>query len=117
MQKIMNGACEDKAGWQIFHLPKRLLEHRHGASFEQNPQIAALPYQAARKLFVYLNHPSRLQLLVYDLAVSVGLVVRAVAEFVRSLGPPPDRRNMKRRRAQKFLSDAKLNMANVGRVG
>lgn len=97
-------------GWKIVHLPEAVVEHRHGASFEQNPQIAALPYQASRKLFVQLNSPSRPKLFLYDMVVTFGLMIRAIGEFLRSLGPPPDRRDIRRQRAQKFLSDAKLNM-------
>jgi N-acetylglucosaminyl-diphospho-decaprenol L-rhamnosyltransferase len=104
-------------GWKIFHVPEAVVEHRHGASFEQNPQIAALPYEASRKLFVHLNNPSRLKVLSYDIVVTLGLTMRAVGEFVRSLRPPRDRRDIRRQRAQKFLSDAKLTMANVGRPG
>lgn len=104
-----------RRGWKIFHLPNAVVEHRHGASFKQNPELAALPYQASRQLFVELNNPSRLKLLLYDLVVTLGLTARGFGESVRSLGQPPDRREIRRRRAQKFLSDAKLTMANVGR--
>src|SRR6202030_2615868 len=91
--------------WKIFHIPSAVVEHRHGASFEQNPQIAALPYEAGRRLFVQLNDPSRLRLFLYDMVVPAGLAIRSVGEFVRSFAPPNDRRAIRRRRAQKFLSD------------
>jgi len=104
-------------GWQIFHLPGAVVEHRHGASFKQNQEIAALPYDAARRLFVHLNDPSPVKIFFYDIAVVAGLGIRAVLEFLRSLGGRLDRRATRRQRAQKFLSDAKLNMANVGRPG
>jgi GT2 family glycosyltransferase len=97
-----------KSGWKIFHIPAALVEHRHGASLEQNPNIAVLPLKANRDLFVRLNSPSRLQLFAFDLIVTTGLILRGLIEALRSCGSSGSSRDFRRRRAAKFLGDAEL---------
>ena len=97
-----------KHGWKIYHLPEAIVEHRHGASLEQNPQISALPLKATRDLFVRLNSPSRFQLFVFDAIITMGLILRGFGELARSFGESASRRDFRRQRARKFLSDAKV---------
>src|SRR5256714_1826586 len=96
------------SGWKIYHLPDAVVEHRHGASFEQKPELAMLPLKASRDLFVQLNAPTRAQLVAYDLIVCLGLAMRGLGESIRSVGGSTSVRDFRRRRARRFLSDAKL---------
>jgi N-acetylglucosaminyl-diphospho-decaprenol L-rhamnosyltransferase len=102
------------AGWKIFHLPEAIVEHRHGASFEQNPEISLLPLKASRDLYVRLNEPSRAGLMLYDLIVGIGLTLRGIGYFVRSMGETTDTARARRNRSKMFFVNAVATLRLVG---
>jgi GT2 family glycosyltransferase len=100
-------------GWKIYHVPEAVVEHRHSASFKQNPQVSVLPLTALRGLFIQLNRPSRAQLLLHDWAMAMGLTLRGVGDFLRGLSGPADVRELRRGRSKKFFDDARLVMRGL----
>ena len=100
--------------WKIYHVPEAVVEHRHGASFNQNPEVSVLPLKAIRGLFIHLNRPSPAQLLVHDWILTLGLMLRGLGEFLRSIAGQPDLRELRRNRSKKFLADARLTAHGLG---
>ncbi len=73
------------AGWELHHVPEAEVEHRLGASADQNAAVSLMPITAGRSYFIHLHRPSALRLLAFDLIRAAGLGMRAAAYFGRGL--------------------------------
>ena len=93
------------AGWQVFHVPDAVVEHHLGASARQNLSVSLMPFNAGRDLFLELNRPSRLRLLIFDLVRGIGCAVRSGGYFTKSL-INGDATLMWREKARTFLAYA-----------
>jgi GT2 family glycosyltransferase len=102
-----------QAGWRIFHVPAAVVEHRHGASFQQNEAISLSPITAERELFIHLNHPSRLELLIYDLTRTIGFGLRATGYFLRGIVGVASWRSARIDKAKIFLAYTKAALRSL----
>jgi len=89
-------------GWQLFHVPEAVVEHRLGASTDQNKAVSGMWVHSLRSYYVFRTRPSRVQLLAFDSILAVGLTLRVVAYSLRGLLDPPNR-SLWQSESQKFM--------------
>ncbi len=96
-------------GWQLFHVPAAVVEHRLGASTDQNKAVSGMWVRSLRSYYISRTRPSRLQLLTFDGILTVGLALRVAAYSLRRLLDPPNR-SLWQAEAQKFMVYVKAAM-------
>ena len=95
-------------GRKLYLVPAAVVEHHSGASTEQHAQGHLMPIGAGRDLFIQMNRPSRLTLLLHDAITTCGFSIRAVGYFLRSLFAGSKHAAMWRSRALTFLVYARI---------
>ena len=102
--------CEDMewcdrmlaSGWELYHVSDAVVEHHLSASTEKNEQASLLPITTARQYFILRNKPGVWSLFNFDLALVLGLTIRAGIYFGLSLVRPGSR-PMWKARGRQFL--------------
>ncbi len=97
------------AGWQLFHVPGAVVEHRLGASVDQNKAVSGMWVHSLRSYYVSRARPSRLQVLGFNGILTTGLALRAVAYSLRGLLNPQNH-SLWQSEARKFMVYAKAAM-------
>jgi len=72
-----------QAGWTLYHVPGAEVIHYFGASSRQNERTSTMWIRSMHHYFVVRCHPSRGKLLLFDLVVTLGLVLRTLIYFVQ----------------------------------
>lgn len=85
-QRMINGR------WKLYHIPQAVIEHRLGASAEQDRNISIMWINSLRSYFIARNKPSRFQVMLFDSFLAVGLSLRAVFYAVKSIFDRPERK-------------------------
>lgn len=92
-------------GWRIVHDPDVTAVHHVGAASRQNPSTRGLWVRSLRSWFILRENPGRGSLLLFDGAVTVGLVLRGLLHLVRATTRRRTR-SLWLAEAQNCLSDA-----------
>jgi GT2 family glycosyltransferase len=103
-----------QAGWKLYSVPDAVVEHHLSASTTQRDDAALMSVGAARSYFVYKQKSSRFGLMLFDLIVISGKLLRAAGLFGRSL---IDVRHaeMLRTRARFSVSYARAHLKLLGK--
>lgn len=86
--------CEriSAGGWGLVHVPTAIVEHHQGASAQQNEAVRTMWVQSLKRYFVMRTKATRLQSLVFNTVLGMGLLFRAALYWGQGLAPRPDRR-------------------------
>jgi GT2 family glycosyltransferase len=98
-QRIMAG------GWKIYHIPEAVVEHRLGASSEQNEEVSTMWVKSLRSYFIVSRHPSWFRLFLFDFILIAGLFLRAGIYAMRAF-INAQHRALWKSEAKKFVSYA-----------
>jgi GT2 family glycosyltransferase len=93
------------SGWKIYHLPEAVIEHRMGASSDQNKEVSTMWVKSLRSYFIGSRNPSRFQLFIFDVILVSGLFLRAGIYAIRSF-VNKKKHDLWKSEARKFISYA-----------
>lgn len=105
--------CEDlelcdrlvRAGWKVLYTPRARIIHHEGRSFDaQTPAAQMSKLRSLREVFIMRNGSAKL--LLYDLAVSIGLLARFGIYAVAARALPGRGYQIRAARTRSFLGEA-----------